>query len=341
LGGEFIIGASSWSRRHWILTIAVAVILLTIYASIAPGLDYFGCYTWMVMEPERLSNVAKNVWTLNPPWLVPFMAFFVTLPGRTGYILFMAASLAMFIYSAYKLGGKPIPLLLSAHMMWILWWGQIEAWGVIAVVVGWYAMRRKSWVLAFIALTLASFKPQISLVPVLALWWWSGKDRWKSMIGLFILLLFSIWIWGPWPVWYWQGIFGFIGDGHYDSWNASLGLIGLPLFIPALLLPMGRKKRLIALTATAFIANPYMPYYSTIMLMTFAVPWWAYLFGILGYLPSIIGTQFAWNAIVLMPLLILVWLYMPIVQSWLQRSALIQSIEVPEAEQEANRELDE
>jgi hypothetical protein len=229
----------------------------------------------------------------------------------------------MFVFTAYQFGGKPIPILLSAHMMWILWWGQIEAWGVVALVIGWFGMKRKSWWLIFLALILASFKPQISAIPMIALWWWSGKDRWKPLAAMLVLLLFSLWVWGPWPIWYMQGILGFVGDDHFGPWNASLGLIALPLFIPALLLPMERDKRLMAITATALIVFPYMPYYSTIVLLTFAVPWWAYLFGVLGYFPSLLGTQLAWNAIVLLPISVLIWLYMPNFVNWYQQKKQI------------------
>lgn len=318
-----MIAASSWSRKHWLAIILVVIALWMVYAFVAPGDDYKRCYTWMVMEPERLESVAVRPWTLNPPWLVPFMAPFVSLPGRAGYLVFLLATLAGMVYGVYMLGGKPIPILLSAHMMWVLWWGQIEVWGILAVVIGWLALQKKSWLLMFLALALASFKPQIGFVTVVALWWWSGRDRWKSLAAMLALLALSILIWGPWPVWYWQGIFGFVGDQHHTPWNASLGLWALPLFIPAMLVPLKREQRLMALTATAYIVSPYMPYYSTILLMCFAVPWWAYLFGLLGYLPSLIGTRLAWNGIVLMPILVLAWLYWPVVRAWLQQRGLL------------------
>lgn len=310
-----MIAEASWPKKYRLVVVSIAVGVCVLFAVIGPGEDYFRCYTWMVTEPERLSKVAEYPWTLNPPYLAQFMAPFVALPGRPGYIVFMAASLAMIIFSTKKLGGNPIPILLSAHMMWILWWGQIEAWGVIAVFIAWTSYKKQKWMLMFLALILASFKPQISLVPVLALWWWSGKERWKSISAFLLLLLASLAIWGPWPVWYWQGIFGFVGNEHHGPWNASLGLWALPLFIPALLLPMKREQRLVALTATAYICSPYMPYYSSILLFSFAVPGWTYVFAFLGYLPSIIGTRLAWNAIVLFPLSILVWLYFPIIKS--------------------------
>ena len=314
-----MIGQTQWSRKHWFAIIIVMTAVLTIFAMVGPGDDYKRCYTWMVQEPWRYPLVADGPWTLNPPWLAPFMAPFVAFPGRSGYILFMAFSLVMMVFTTYYLGGKPLPILVSAHMMWIMWWGQIEVWGVLAVVVGWVALQKKSWLGIFLALIFASFKPQIGFLPVLALWWWSGHERWYALAAMLGLFALSLWAWGPWPVWYFQGIFGFVGDQHAGPWNASIGLAALPLLIPALLLPLDREKRLIALTATAYIISPYMPYYSTILLLMFAVPWWAYLFGFLGYLPSLLGTQFAWNGIVLLPACVLIWLYAPLLRDWLQK----------------------
>ena len=310
---------SQWSRNYWLATIGIALAVWVLYSLVGPGDDYMRCYTWMVSEPWRLPQVAEIPWTLNPPWLATFMAPFVSLPGRPGYIAFMGFTIAAVVYACYKLGGKPIPTLLSAHMMWILWWGQIEAWGILAIVLGWFALQKKSWPLMFLALAWAAFKPQISFVPVLAMWWWSGRERWRSLLAFLALFALSLWVWGPWPAWYLQGILGFVGDQHAGPWNASIGLAALPLFIPALWLPLDRWQRVIALTATAHLFSPYMPYYSTIPLFTFAVPWWTYLFGILGYLPSLVGTQVAWNAIALLPLLVLFWIYWPVVRTWYHR----------------------
>ena len=169
----------------------------------------------------------------------------------------------------------------------------------------------------FLALTMGTFKPQVGLAPLLALWWWSGKQRWISLVGMILLTALSIVIWGPWPVWYFEGIFGFVGNKHHAVWNASLGLWALPLFIPALFLPLTRYQRLIALTATALVVNPYMPYYSTLILMIFNIPWWAYILAFTSYLPTVIGSTLAWNAVVLMPLGVLLWLYLPFIKKFI------------------------
>jgi hypothetical protein len=314
-----IFPAARWSRRHLLATLVVAVGVWALYSQIGPGDDFFRCYTWMVKEPERLAQVVTFPWTQNPPWLVPFMAPFVTLPGRAGYIVFLAFSLAMILFGAYLFGGKPIPILLSAHLCWILWWGQIEGWGVLGLALGWLALQKKAWPLMALALAMSAFKPQIAGVPAFALWWWSGSDRWKSLTAMLALLAFSIWVWGPWPVWYWQEIFGFVGNQHHGPWNASLGVWALPLFVPALLMPLNRLQRLLAIAATANLISPYMPYYSTIILLCFDIPWWAYGFAFLGYFPLLVGSTVAWNGIVFLPLSLLAWLYWPGLQVWLKR----------------------
>ena len=171
----------------------------------------------------------------------------------------------------------------------------------------------------FLALSMASFKPQIGFAPVVALWWWSGKDRWKSLAAMLGLVIASVIVWGPWPVWYLEGITKYLNDGHHDVLHASFGLIALPLYIPALFLPMDKEKRLIALTATTYLVSPYMPYYSTILLFIFALPGWAYLFGLLGYFPKIFGTTIAWNGVVFLPLTVLIWIYLPIVKQFIAR----------------------
>jgi hypothetical protein len=308
-----------WSRRQWLAVVAVAFGLWLLFSFLATGLDYFGCYTWMVTQPEKLQTVVDVSWTQNPPWMVPFMAPFVMTPGRAGYILFLAANLAMVVWGCYVFGGRPILTLLSAQMFWVLWWGQLEGWGVLGATLGWFALQSDSWGWMFLALAIGAFKPQVGFAPVAAAWWWLGRKRWWALIGILALTAASIAIWGPWPVWYVQDILRFVGDKHFVGWNASLGWIALPLYLLALLLPLTREQRLVALTATTLLASPYMPYYSTILLLCFDIPVWAYLFAFIGYLPRELGTGLAWNAIALLPLSVLVWLYWPVLRRWLQR----------------------
>ena len=113
---------SVWSKKQWLLVTTVAVSLWLLYAFVGPGADFHVCYTKMVVEPASLQTVVDVPWTQNPPWLALFMAPFVTMPGRAGYILFVAVTIAMILWGVYLFGGRPLPVLLSAHLFWILWW---------------------------------------------------------------------------------------------------------------------------------------------------------------------------------------------------------------------------
>ncbi len=306
------------SRRELIIAIIVAIGLWSVYAFIAPGDDYKRAYTDMVIHPEQLSEVPVRPWTLNPLWQNWFMAPFVTMPGRWGYLAFMAFTLGVTIWATYLFGGRPILVVLSSHMAWILWWGQLEGWAALGLVLGYFALQNQSWLMMWVALMMGTFKPQASAIPVAALWWWQSRERWKSVLAMVATFIVTVIVWGPWPLWYWQALSNFVGDKHYSNWNASIGLIALPLFIPALLVPMTRQKRLIALTATACLAITYMPYYSTILLLCMAVPWWAYVFGFTGYLVPLIG-PLGWNIVVLLPTTLLLWIYWPIARDWYRR----------------------
>lgn len=321
---------SRWSPRHWLAALIIALCLWLFYSYLAfvypdaptmPGADFKRAYTWMVLEPERFALIAEGqTWTLNPLWQNFFMAPFVTTPWPWGYVLFLAFSLSMALLGAYWFGGQPIPLLLSATFAWVLWWGQLEGWAMLALVLGWVGMKRQLWWVMFLALALGTLKPQVSALPVLVLWWWSGRARWPAALLLALLLVFTIVVWGPWPVWYVQGVLAnrFV-ENHAPNVRASIGIWALPLFLPALLLPLNRYQRLLALTATAQLASPYLPYYSTVLLLCFNLPWWLLgVFVVLGYLPSVLGTTIAWNGYVFLPLGILIWLYWPLLKGWWQ-----------------------
>ena len=132
------------SRRELIIAIIVAIGLWSVYAFIGPGNDYNVAYTDMVLKPEMLSEVPVRPWTLNPLWQNWFMAPFVTMPGRSGYLAFMAFTLGATIWAAYLFGGRPTLVILSSHMAWILWWGQAGRVGGAGFGVGLFCLAESN-----------------------------------------------------------------------------------------------------------------------------------------------------------------------------------------------------
>jgi hypothetical protein len=326
-----VVPLARWSRAYGLSIFSIAVVLLVLYSYFGftfpdlptgPGADFKRAYTWMVLEPDRLSTNAIYPWTLNPLWQNFFMAPFVTMPWPWGYITFMAFTLAAAVLGAYWFGGQPIGLLLSSQMFWVLWWGQLEGWAILAVVLAWVAVGRRWWWLMTVALALATLKPQIGLAPVALLWWWSGRERWKPVAVLGGIFIYTLLVWGPWPIWYWQGMqHGAFVAQHAQSVRASLGMWAWPLLLPALCVPLSPTQRVLALAAAAQLASPYLPYYSTILLLMFNIPPWIYAVSLLGYLAPWLGPTFAWRSMVSVPLATLAWIYWPWVRArWQPRA---------------------
>ncbi|MDR3574989.1 MAG: hypothetical protein P4L50_14105 [Anaerolineaceae bacterium] len=289
----------------------LTLIVWITYSLLGPGGDFFKAYRDLVLNPQNLISTFSHPITFNPPWLAPILAPMITMPGKAGYILFTGMTVLMLLYSARMLGGKSICLLISAQLFWILWWGQIDGLPVLGIAIGWLALQEKSWKKMVLALFLAALKPQMSFFPMIAMWWWLEKERWKA-VGVFVIIItVSMVIYGPWPIWFVENIVKLSHSNFYGPWNSSIGIWALPLLIPALALKLNRQQRILALTASGILISPYMPYYSTILLFCFPIPWWSGLFAIIGYFPSVLGTAIVWNGITLLPISVLAWLYMP------------------------------
>lgn len=299
-----------------LLLFALAAGLWLFYCLTSPAYEFVGPYHDLVMDS---GNLAQNKMIFNPPWLAPVLAPFIILPGRSGFILYLAAGLASLAASSRIFGGKTSLMLLSAQMWWIAWWAQIDWLVVLGITLAWLALEKRSLALLALGIFLASVKPQISIFPILAIWWWSGSLRWKALGIMLAVFIASLFIWELWPVYTVAKIILKVDQNAYAFQNISIGLPALPLLLPALLLPMERKKRLIALVATGMLISPYMPYYSSILLLCLPIPIWAYVFAFIGYFSPLIGMQLAWNSIILLPLAVLAWLYWPNIVSGCKR----------------------
>lgn len=290
----------------------VAAILWGLYAWVGPGEDFVGYRLW-VLDPSRYT---QNVGIFSPAWLAPILAPFAVLPGRAGYILYLALLLVLLLYSVRVLGGSKWVVLLSAQTFWMLWWGQIDLLAIFGIVLGWQALEKEDWKLLALAMILATVKPQTGAIPIALIWCWSGSMRWKALGVCAVVGVISLVVWGPWPIWVVESLRTFISARSFGPWNTSIGPWALPLFIPALLLPMPRFDRLRVVIATTLLISPYMPYYSTLILLCFPLPVWLYIFAFIGYFPSVIGTTLAWNAIILLPIGVLLWAYIPLLLQW-------------------------
>lgn len=262
-------------------------------------------YTDVVIRPGAYQH---NIAIFNPPWLLPILAPWVTMPGRSGFVLFLFLTLITMVVSTRFLKGNPFFVLVSAQLFWILWWGQIEWLAVSGIALAWYAFLKKSWVWMGIAILLTIIKPQLGIFAVIYLWYCS-KDRAKSAVLVGFVGLVSLFLWGPWPLWLYEHARMMIADPAHLMWNASIGWRAFPLLILVFILKKAPQQKVLALVAATMLFSPYLPYYSTIPLFCFPLPLWFFVFSILGYFPALLGTDLAFRGYVLFPTLVLVHLY--------------------------------
>lgn len=196
----------------------------------------------------------------NPFWiLIPILPF-AFIPSPWGHGLFAAASIALYVFAAWKIGvrNRFALAILAALNLFAALAGNIESLSLMGMILP-----------PQVGLFFLLAKPQNGLAVALV-WMWSAY-RERGLVGLSRLVLpvlggfiFSIVFYGDW--------FARAAEAIGKNWNASLWpwslLIGLPILGASIL----RKDIRLAL-----IAGPFLSPYISI---------WAYEFALIGILAT-------------------------------------------------------
>jgi hypothetical protein len=295
-----------WQRVVWIAAAGLCVGLGVGFFMLPGGFDLLHFYSTL---PASRSGSAFN--TYNPYWTYFFTWPLALVGWRWNYLLLLIATVGAGVLSAWLLGGRPLVLLLSLPMVWVLWLGQIDALPLLGVALGWWCVKGNRWWLLGLALVLLSVRPQQGLGPALLYLWWA-KDRWRPLALPALTLVLSFACWGlDWPL----GWFRTLQDFRPTWWNATLWPWGLLAIIPAVGLPADRHTRLRLVTCANLIASPYVAVYHYVVLMAQELPWWVFF---LSYTTVLIlpfaRDAFAWGGI--LPVSVLLW---DTIRSWRSR----------------------
>lgn len=214
---------------------------------------------------------------------------------------------------------NPFQLFLAFPLVWNLWYGQVETFSAVGLLMVWLGLQRSDYRLLNIGFILASFKPHITGPAMLLIWLWlpGWQARLRAIWGLAALVALSFIVFGlTWPL-EWVHNIGQIS--FVDSYsNASLfrwlGWSVFLLWLPALLIPLAREQRFIAVIATTLVTLPYIPVYSHLALYFWAMPWWLWLTGQLVWLQPY-TSNIMYSLCVLLPLGVLLRLYVPALRS--------------------------
>jgi hypothetical protein len=250
-----------------------------------------------------------------PYWAHWLLAPLLWLPFKLNYIALVIIVLVGSLFLLRETGGNPWQLLLSFPLMWVIYYGQTE-WIVAAgLLLMWQGLRRRSTLLMGLGLLLASLKPHIA-GPAALLMLWQLKDwrlQLKSLwlMGPVFLLSLLVFGWG-WPLEWLRTVLDpfYIHYPNSSSLWALVGPWGLLLWIPALLVRLPDRSRVMLFLTTSMLTMPYVPAYSHLILYFFSMPWALWFLNYIPWLQAVVGTDiYKFNFIV--PAVISLLIYFP------------------------------
>ncbi len=225
-------------------------------------------------------------------WFVPIFQFLARLPVSISYFLWSLVNIGALFYSARVFGGRSILLLAAFQTFYILVFGQITGIiiGALALVL-WGFAHEKPWV-AGLGIVIACTKYHIGFPAAFAIWAFYGKsftNRLRSLVLPTIVCILSLLVYPMWPIRVLETVRNFPPNdwGSITLWR-WLGPLSLVFWLPPLILPLPRDKRLLGLMAAIPLAVPY--FQQTDLLLLFALPFgWLPLLGDIGVLYKPIG----------------------------------------------------
>jgi len=196
------------------------------------------------------------------------------LPWKWDYLMVMLLAVPLLWFAVRRCGGQYWKVFLSFAFIWLIAYGQIDAFISLGLALAWDGLRRENNIEMGAGFSLLAFlKPQVGVLPGLYLWWLS-PNKWKPLVIPGSLMAISVIQWGVnWPFSWLRATFS-AAEGLEANWaNASLypwvGWWALLGWVPALFLPLDRDERLRAIMAAAALSMPYYPAYEYLLFLVF------------------------------------------------------------------------
>jgi hypothetical protein len=194
-----------------------------------------------------------------------------------------------------------------------------------ALAIFWWAMAARKWDVAGFALFVAATKYHIAGPFALMLWLLaeiSWRDRWRVLVVPVILGVISLIAYPLWPLDVWDNIQANPPkhEGSIALWQ-WIGPLSLLVWIPVLLLPMDRGRRVMALGSAMALGLPYFQQADLLLLYVLPVGWLG-LLGNSGFL-YIWYTDRALRAMVVIPVVVYVCAVGPVAWARVQRRVTV------------------
>ncbi len=208
----------------------------------------------------------------------PAWVYLITYPlSRIGWPLswqVLATVTILVISVVYALRGNRRWWLVvaSTPVLYNAWWGQIEIFSVLGVILGLLVLQKKVHpvMLGVVWLCLA-IKPQTNYGILLLLTYWAWRDLgFKALIpGLTLALCIVALTFIIWPAWL-QRLLSVYGNVHLGLSNASLWPYGLLAWLFALIpVQMKGERRLRLVASASLLGSPYFTLHHCVTLLVF------------------------------------------------------------------------
>jgi hypothetical protein len=302
------------------LTFLIAVSLLLPYEPDPQDGSGIGV-DWRIFQDAATAETPYfDFYYYNPYWLLPLIYVIQLVGDHFGYFIWNLLNFAGVLFAARVFGGKLPPLVLSFQMVWVILAGQITGVMVAGAALMWWAMHRGWWHVAGLGALFAIGKYHWGVPLTLAIWLLNDA-RWQdrarvlivpTMVALLSLVVYPLWV---------LDVLANVQNAPPEA-SASISLwqwvpvLPLLLWVPVLLLPMSRSRRLMLVATTAAIAMPYFQQADLILLFAMPTAFMAVL-GQASWFLLMIDTDFSslrWLFVV--PLLIYVQLVWPVISEW-------------------------
>lgn len=253
-----------------VFTIVFSLSLLAALVFIQRAGNFITYYDLLNFINAGLGNFSHYYYAY---WAVPFFSLFAKIPYMDVFILMGIINIFSAWFAIRVFGGKPIPLMVSIHLIYILSQGQIVgilAGGFALFVLGLVFQR---WNVAGLGAIIALTKFQLGLIPICALLWLWDTD-WKNKLKVFFLplIIFSASLF-LYPLWPYQLAQTIIKNPPYPEGSVSLwqwiGPFTLLFWIAPIFFKSPKHERFYLMLTANALALPY--FQQTDLLLMFSL----------------------------------------------------------------------
>ncbi len=256
------------------------ILLMIAQSSIRPGIDFEVYLTATEGGFIRLNYFYAY-------WLLPVFKLLSLLEFNLALTLWTTANVLGIWFAGRVFGGRSGLALLTYQMFYVVFYGQIIGVIVAGLALLWWGLCSRRWHIAGLGLILACTKYQAGFPLGLALWLLADitwRERIRVLIVPTVITVISLILYPLWPL----GIIAsynqraVINHANITLWR-YIGPLSLILWLPVLIVPMTRAKRIILVAATASLALPYFQNADLLALFVLPIGWVAIL-GNVGFL---------------------------------------------------------